>query len=59
MIHGGLEFPEEETKEELLDKFINNASRTLSLDKANKIAQTVLGLEKLEDVAKLMQMLSP
>jgi hypothetical protein len=58
-IRGGVEFPEEETKEDLLDKFIHNASRILSLDKAHRIAQTVLGLEKLEDVGKLMEMSSP
>jgi 2-methylcitrate dehydratase PrpD len=58
-IRGGLEFPEEETKEELLDKFINNTSRTLSLDKTAKIAQTVLELEKLENAAELLQMSSP
>jgi hypothetical protein len=54
-----MEFPEEEAKEELVDKFINNASRTLSLDKTNKIVQTVLELEKLENAAQLMQMLIP
>jgi 2-methylcitrate dehydratase PrpD len=58
-IRGGMEFPEEEAKEELVDKFINNASRTLSLDKTNKIAQAVLELEKLENAAELMQMLIP
>jgi len=59
VIRGGVEFPEEETKEQLLDKFINNASRTFSLDKANKIAQTVLELEKLDNMAKFMQILTP
>ena len=55
---GGLEFPEEETKEDLLGKFVNNASRRLSADKTNKIVQTVLDLEKLENVAELMQISS-
>jgi 2-methylcitrate dehydratase PrpD len=59
VIRGGLEFPEEETKEELVDKFINNASRTLSSHKSNEIVQTVLELEKLENVARLMQIIIP
>ena len=58
VIRGGLEFPEEETKEDLLGKFVNNASRRLSADKTNKIVQTVLDLEKLENVAELMQISS-
>jgi 2-methylcitrate dehydratase PrpD len=59
VIRGGLEFPEEETKEDILDKFINNASKRLSADMANRVAQYVLALEELENVAKLMQISSP
>jgi 2-methylcitrate dehydratase PrpD len=58
-MRGGMDFPEEETREELVGKFINNASRTFPLDKTNKIAQTVLELEKLENAAELMQMVVP
>lgn len=58
-MRGGLDFPEEETKEELVDKFINNTSKTFSLDKTNKIVQTVLELEKLRNAAELMQMVIP
>jgi 2-methylcitrate dehydratase PrpD len=58
-IRGGMELPEEERKEELLDKFINNVSRTFSSNESNEIAQTVLELEKLENMGKLMRILAP
>jgi 2-methylcitrate dehydratase PrpD len=59
VIRGGVQFPEEETREKLLDKFINNASRKLSLSKSNNIVQMVLNLEELKNVDKLMHSLSP
>jgi 2-methylcitrate dehydratase PrpD len=58
-IHGGMEFPEEKSREKLLDKFISMASRTLSLDQSNEVIRTVLELEKLENVSKLMRMVTP
>jgi 2-methylcitrate dehydratase PrpD len=59
LIRGGMNFPEEEAKGEMVDKFINNASRILSLQKSNEVMQRVLKLEKLKNVAKLMTMLIP
>ncbi len=58
-IHGGMEFPEEKSREKLLDKFLSNTSRTLSLGRSNEVVQTVLELEKLENVANLMQLVTP
>jgi 2-methylcitrate dehydratase PrpD len=53
--------PEEfkNTDEELIKKFRGNVSRVLRSDKANKVVDTVFRLEKLENAAKLMKMLSP
>lgn len=45
--------------EELVKKFTENAQRTLPWDKANKAAQTLLQLEKLENVAHVMDMVAP
>lgn len=53
--------PEEfrNTDEELIEKFRALASKVLPLDKTNKAVQTVFELEKLENVAKLMEMVAP
>lgn len=53
--------PEEfrNTDEELIKKFRGNVSRVLSLDRANKVAQTVLELEKLGNAAELMEIVVP
>lgn len=56
VMRGGLEFPEEETKEELLEKFAKNASKILASARVDKVMQTLLELDKLADVAELMQM---
>ena len=47
------------TDEELVNKFISNASQILTSNKANKAAQTILQLEKLETVDELMKTLCP
>jgi len=47
------------TDEEIVEKFRDFASRVLPLDKVNRVAETVLNLEKLEDVAELMEMVAP
>ena len=46
------------TDEELVKKFINNASRILSLDKASRAAKTIFELEKLGDITELMETIS-
>ena len=43
------------TDEEIIEKFKNNVSRLLPLDNANKVVQNVFELDKLENVAKIMQ----
>lgn len=47
------------TDEELIKKFTDNASRILPLDKVSRVAQSVLELEKLGDVAQFMQAIVP
>jgi 2-methylcitrate dehydratase PrpD len=47
------------TDEEITKKFRDFASRVLPSDKVNKLAETVLNLEKLKDVAELMEMVAP
>lgn len=47
------------TDEELVKKFIDNASRVLTLDRAQQIAKTILELEKLDNVVQLTGMLTP
>ena len=53
--------PEEfrNTDEELVKKFTDNASRILPLNKARKTTQIILRLEKLRNVADLMEMVTP
>lgn len=40
---------------EIVEKFINNAGRILSPDRANKAVQTMLELENLEDITELIK----
>lgn len=47
------------TDEELVKKFTDNASRVLIPNQANQIAQIVLGLENLKNVARLMEIVGP
>jgi hypothetical protein len=47
------------SEEELIRKFDENNSGLLSSDKRDKLVQAVLNLDKLEDVAELMQMAAP
>lgn len=47
------------TDEELTRKFVDSASRVLPGDKSNQVVQNVLELEKLGDVADLMEMVGP
>ena len=42
------------TDQELINKFIENASRVLPLDKTNNIVKTILELEQLENATPLM-----
>ena len=53
----GLWAPEEvrNTDEELVKKFTDNASRVLPLPKAEEVAQTLLELEKVENLAGVME----
>jgi len=53
--------PEEfrNTDQELVQKFTDNVSRVLPLNRTNEAAQTLLELEKLSTVAQLMQMVVP
>lgn len=44
--------------EELIKKFTDNASRVLPLYKVEKASETVYGLEKLENTAELMKIIS-
>lgn len=45
--------------EELVEKFINNVSKTLPLNKAEEAAQSILELEDLENAAVLMETVAP
>ncbi|MFC1984943.1 MmgE/PrpD family protein [Chloroflexota bacterium] len=47
------------TDEELVEKFRENVSRVLPLDKADKVVRAVFELEKLENAAELMKMVAP
>ncbi|HEX76730.1 MAG TPA: MmgE/PrpD family protein [Dehalococcoidia bacterium] len=47
------------TDEELVKKFVGNASKVLSSDKVNKAAQTIMQLEKLGNTAELLNILAP
>ena len=47
------------TDEELVRKFNDNTSNVLPLDKANEVAQSILELEKLGNVGKLLGMVVP
>ena len=48
------------TDEEVIEKFINinNVAGVLPSDRANKVLQTVLELEKMEDTAELIKMVT-
>lgn len=46
------------TDEELIKKFTDNSSRVLSTDQAAKAAQAILGLEKIDNVATLLKLVS-
>jgi len=47
------------TDQELVNKFIDNASRILHPDRAKEAAQTILELEKVKNVAHLIEMVCP
>ena len=46
------------TDAELIKKFVDNASRVLALDRIDKVVQTVLELEKLENAAEVMKLVA-
>ncbi len=45
--------------QELYEKFISNAREVLSKEKARKILETILTLDELDDVSKLMHLVIP
>lgn len=47
------------TGKEIIDKFINNVSEVLPIDRAKEVAQTVQELEKLKDATELVKMVTP
>ncbi|MFC1901804.1 hypothetical protein ACFLX3_02630 [Chloroflexota bacterium] len=47
------------TDEELVKKFSDNASRVLTSDRAQQVAKTILELEKLDNVGRVMEALTP
>lgn len=53
--------PEEarNTDAELVNKFVDNVSKIMSSSRANEVAQTILELEKMENVGELMKMVAP
>ncbi len=46
------------TDEEIIEKFINNVGRVLQPDKANEAVETMLDLEKLEDITELIKLVT-
>jgi len=47
------------TDQELVEKFIDNASRILHPNRAKEAAQTLLELEKVGNIAQIIEMVSP
>ena len=59
-VGGSCQIPEfRNTDEELVRKFRDNTSNVLPLEKTEKVAQSILELEKVDDLGQLLGMVAP